>query len=141
MWLTAFRMRALLYVMDYSHDDGDSVWKALSHATRRRILDHLFTAPRTTGDLIAELDMDRHVVMAHLAVLREADLVLTQKQGRHRLNFLNAAPLEQIHQRWVSPASGPWAAALIAVRDRTEASTQRPPADDEPTTQDRKTHG
>ncbi len=107
--------------MDLLQND-DGVWRALSHPTRRQILDHLFAGSLTTGSLVTALGMDRHVVMAHLAVLREADLVLTQKQGRQRLNHLNSVPLEQIHQRWVSPASGPWAAALIAVRDRTEAA-------------------
>lgn len=71
---------------------------------------------------MALLDLDRHVVMAHLAVLREADLVLTHKQGRHRTNQLNAVPIQAIHHRWVTPASGPWASALIAVRDAVEAA-------------------
>lgn len=117
------------------------MWRALAHSTRRQILDLLFVAPRATGDLVLALDMGRHVVMAHLAVLRDADLVTTQKQGRHRLNFLNAVPLQQIHQRWVSPTSGPWAAALIAVRDETEASIHRGQTDDEPATQHRSSHG
>ncbi len=127
--------------MSSLHDESDEVWKALAHSTRRHILDRLFVAPCTTGDLVAALDMDRHVVMAHLAVLRQADLVLTEKKGRHRLNFLNAVPLQQIHHRWVSPTSGPWAAALIAVRDQTEASTPSDLAGDSPPTQNRKAHG
>lgn len=101
------------------------MWKALAHSTRRQILDLLFESPATTGDLVAALAMDRHVVMAHLTVLREADLVVTEKRGRQRMNFLNAAPIQQIHHRWISPASGPWAAALIAVRDEAEAAAPR----------------
>jgi hypothetical protein len=68
--------------------------------------------------------------------LREADLVLTEKHGRQRVNYLNAAPIAQIHHRWISPASGPWAAALIAVRDDAEASARQ---DD--FTKDRKRNG
>ncbi len=105
-----------------SRDRDEDVWKALAHSTRRRILDLLFDSPRTTSDLVAELALDRHVVMAHLAVLRDADLVLTEKRGRYRINSLNAVPIQRIHHRWVSPTSGPWAAALIAVRDEAEAS-------------------
>lgn len=127
--------------MESSRDDDDDVWRALAHSTRRQILDHLFVAPCTTGDLVTALAVDRHVVMAHLAVLREADLVLTHKQGRHRINSLNAVPLQQIHRRWVSPAAGPWAAALIAVRDQAEASTRHVLTEDEPTTENRTTHG
>lgn len=108
--------------MNESHDAEDAVWKALAHPTRRRILDVLVDSPRTTGEIVAVLDLDRHVVMAHLAVLREADLVLTHKQGRHRTNHLNAVPIQAIHHRWVTPSAGPWAAALIAVRDAAEAA-------------------
>ena len=112
------------------------MWKALAHSTRRQILDLLFESPATTGDLVTALALDRHVVMAHLTVLREADLVLTEKHGRQRVNHLNAVPLQQIHHRWISPTSGPWAAALIAVRDEAEASARQ---DDH--TEDRTRHG
>ncbi|MGB7981466.1 MAG: metalloregulator ArsR/SmtB family transcription factor [Candidatus Nanopelagicales bacterium] len=112
------------------------MWKALAHSTRRQILDQLFESPATTGALVTALGKDRHVVMAHLTVLREADLVLTEKHGRQRVNYLNAAPLQQIHHRWISPTSGPWAAAPIAVRDEAEASAQ---PDD--TSEDRKRSG
>lgn len=118
-------MYAIIHVMDSLRDEDDDLWKALAHATRRRILDLLVESPSTTGDLVTALGLDRHVVMAHLAVLREADLVLTQKRGRYRVNFLNPVPIQQIHQRWVSAVSGPWAAALIAVRDQAEGSAQR----------------
>jgi DNA-binding transcriptional ArsR family regulator len=139
--LTPVHMYAVLYVMVSPHNEDDRLWKALAHSTRRQILDELFATPRTTGDLVTALELDRHVVMAHLAVLREAELVLTEKRGRHRLNFLNAVPLQHIHQRWVSPASGPWAAAVIAVRDRTEATTGHRLTGDQPAPTRRKTHG
>lgn len=102
----------------------DLFWKALAHSTRRQILDLLFLAPRSTGELVSALEQDRHVVMAHLAVLRAGELVLSQKQGRVRMNYLNAVPIQALTQRWISPVSGPWASALIAVRDRAEQGTQ-----------------
>lgn len=102
------------------------MWRALAHSTRRRILDVLFDAPMSTGELVTALTMDRHVVMAHLAVLREATLVTTEKRGRVRVNHLNAVPIQEIHQRWITPTSGPWAAALIAVRDDAERAAADP---------------
>ena len=114
----------ILYVMNSTHDHDDLVWKALAHATRRRILDVLFESPSSTGEVVAALAMDRHVVMAHLAVLREADLVTTEKRGRVRINHLNVVPIQQIHHRWTTPTSAPWAAALIAVRDEMEAASK-----------------
>ncbi len=120
--------------------DDDAVWKALAHSTRRSILDALFTGPRRTGELVTELGLDRHVVMAHLEVLRSAGLVTSQKQGRVRINSLNPVPIQEIHQRWVSPTSGPWAAALIAVRDASEAAA-RPGTQDDPILDDWKISG
>jgi DNA-binding transcriptional ArsR family regulator len=77
--------------------------------------------------------MDRHVVMAHLSVLRDANLVTTQKRGRLRINHLNVVPIQQIHHRWITPTSGPWAAALIAVRDEIESTPHRSTSADDST--------
>lgn len=110
--------------------DDDRVWKALAHPTRRRILDVLVEAPRSTGEIVTELEQERHVVMAHLEVLRSASLVISEKRGRVRMNYLNAVPIQEINHRWVSPASGPWAAALIAVRDRSEGADRSPSVTD-----------
>ncbi|MHB1164759.1 MAG: ArsR/SmtB family transcription factor [Candidatus Nanopelagicales bacterium] len=112
--------------MTSSPDGEDAVWRALAHATRRQVLDLLVESPRTTGQVVAALGLDRHVVMAHLAVLRDAGLVLGERRGRVRMNFLNAVPIQEIHHRWVTPASGPWASALIAVRDGAEAQRDGP---------------
>lgn len=111
--------------MNFIHETaGDAaVWRALAHPTRRRILDALFEKPRTTGGIVEALGLERHAVMAHLAVLREADLVLTESVGRLRINRLNVVPIQQIHSRWVDPVEAPWAAALIAVRDQVESSS------------------
>ena len=68
--------------------------------------------------------------MAHLEVLRSASLVIGEKRGRVRINYLNAVPIQEINNRWVSPASGPWASALIAVRDRAEGANGQPAVTD-----------
>ncbi len=81
----------------------DGVWKALADSSRRDILDQLKANPRTTGDLCnAFPTRDRCTVMKHLEVLVAAGLVVAEKRGRNRLNFLNAAPLHEIVERWVS---------------------------------------
>jgi DNA-binding transcriptional ArsR family regulator len=119
--------------MNSLQEREDRVWKALAHATRRQILDVLFEAPSTTGEVVDALALDRHVVMAHLAVLRDADLVSTEKLGRVRINYLNPVPIQGIHHRWITSTSGPWAAALIAVRDEAErASAQGIPQEETP---------
>lgn len=82
--------------------DDDQVWRALAHPLRRALLDVLRDGQRTTGELVTALGQDRHVVMQHLNVLREADLVIVRAHGRRRINRLNPVPIQRISQRWVS---------------------------------------
>ncbi|HWE31170.1 MAG TPA: helix-turn-helix domain-containing protein, partial [Polyangia bacterium] len=65
------------------------MWKALADATRRRLLDRLHAATgQTLGDLCAHLTMTRQAVSKHLALLEEADLVVTVWRGREKLHYL-----------------------------------------------------
>jgi len=66
------------------------------------------------------LGLGRHVVVQHLAVLRESGLVLVEKRGRQRLNHLNAVPIQRIHERWVSQYAQPWIAALVGLDPRVD---------------------
>ena len=45
--------------------------------------------------------MTRFGVMKHLKVLEEAGLVITRRDGREKLHFLNAVPIRLIHDRWI----------------------------------------
>ncbi len=47
--------------------------------------------------------------MRHLGVLREADLVVVERQGLSRVNHLNPVPVQRIHRRWVAEFEQPWA--------------------------------
>ncbi|MGO4441520.1 ArsR/SmtB family transcription factor [Rhizobium sp. RAF56] len=85
-------------------DENDLIFKALSHRSRRKILDLLRSEPRTTGRLCELLpEFDRCTVMQHLNVLEEAGLVVGEKRGRERWNHLDALPIHAIHQRWIGP--------------------------------------
>jgi DNA-binding transcriptional ArsR family regulator len=106
--------------MNLLHDPDDHVWRALSNVARRAILDVLREGPRTTGELVAVLGLDRHVLMQHLAVLRGAELVHVEARGRQRINHLNPVPIQRIHQRWVSRYEENWLAALIGLKNTVE---------------------
>jgi DNA-binding transcriptional ArsR family regulator len=81
----------------------EAVWKALADGTRRHLLDLLKGEPRTTGALCDACPaLDRCTVMKHLDVLVAAGLVVSQKQGRNRVNHINPAPLHSIVERWVT---------------------------------------
>jgi DNA-binding transcriptional ArsR family regulator len=107
--------------MSVLHDPDDHVWRALANQARRAMLDVLREGPRTTGELTTALGLDRHVVMQHLSVLRDAELVHTEARGRLRINHLNPIPIQRIHQRWVSRYEQNWLAALIALKDTLES--------------------
>jgi uncharacterized protein YndB with AHSA1/START domain/DNA-binding transcriptional ArsR family regulator len=104
----------------------DEVFKALADPTRRSLLDELF---RQDGQTLSALEerfpMTRFGVMKHLRQLEEAGLVVTSRRGREKLHFLNAVPIQLIHDRWVSKYAEPWAAALSDLKSRLESPMEK----------------
>lgn len=81
----------------------DEVFKALADPSRRALLDSLNARNgQTLRELCAGLEMARQSVSKHLAVLEEAGLVTTVRQGREKLHYLNAAPVHEIAHRWIN---------------------------------------
>lgn len=104
--------------------DLDPIWKALSDATRREILDYLRDGPRTTTKVVEQFPhLSRFAVMKHLEVLREVSLVRTRREGRRCHNSLNAAPIRRIAERWISRYESFWANSLLRVKESTEVAT------------------
>jgi DNA-binding transcriptional ArsR family regulator len=98
------------------------VWKALSDPTRREILDLLRERPRATGELADCFpSISRFAVMTHLRILEAAELVVTRKEGKRLWNHLNAVPLRQAYERYVSRFDERSAAGLIALKKAVEA--------------------
>lgn len=82
--------------------DEDGIFKALGDSSRRFLLDLLFQKDgQTLGELEGCLAMSRFGVMKHLKVLENAGLVVTRRQGREKLHYLNAVPIRLIHDRWI----------------------------------------
>lgn len=103
-------------------EPDDLVFKALAGGDRRRILDLLRDAPKTTGDICGQLDwLDRCTVMQHLRVLEDAGLVISKKKGRCRWNYLDISPIQRIHERWISDYTRPAARILSRIRADLEA--------------------
>ncbi len=102
-------------------DELDPVWKALSDSTRREILDLLRDGPRTTTEVVERFPhLTRFGVMKHMEVLRQAGLINTREDGRRRIHTLNAVPIRQIYERWVSGFQGFWASGLLDLKRRLE---------------------
>jgi DNA-binding transcriptional ArsR family regulator len=72
-----------------------SVFRALSDPTRRRVLEILRKGPRTAGELAAEFDVSKPTMSAHFAVLREAGLVASEKNGKSVVYHLEMSVLEE----------------------------------------------
>src|SRR5215475_1880085 len=101
--------------------DDDRVFKALADSTRRHLLDRLFERDgRTLTELESELQMTRFGVMKHLRVLETAGLVVSRRQGREKLHYLNRVPIRLIHDRWIDKYTEPRAAALAELKHELE---------------------
>jgi DNA-binding transcriptional ArsR family regulator len=70
------------------------VFKALSDPTRRHILELLRTGPLSAGELAAHFDVSKPTMSAHFAVLREAGLIASEKQGKSVVYELQLSVLE-----------------------------------------------
>jgi DNA-binding transcriptional ArsR family regulator len=99
----------------------DTVFKALADPTRRAILDRLFDENgQTLGKLCERLDMTRQAVSKHLAVLEEAELVVTSWQGREKHHYLNPVPIQEIYERWIHKYERTQLDALSQLKQKLE---------------------
>lgn len=83
----------------------DAIFKALNDPFRRLILDAL---RQKDGQTLSELEqlnpeLSRFGVMKHLRVLEDAHLITTRRAGRFKHHHLNAAPLQEVIDRWIEP--------------------------------------
>jgi len=65
------------------------VFKALSDGTRQEILRLLESHQRTVGEIVGNFKLSQPTISRHLSVLKEADLVLDQRQGQNVIYSLN----------------------------------------------------
>lgn len=70
------------------------VFKALSDSTRRRVLQLLRERPLTAGELADHFPVSKPTMSAHFALLKQADLVDTEKSGTTITYRLKVSVLE-----------------------------------------------
>lgn len=80
-------------------------FKALSDASRREILRILRDGPMTAGEIGEHFQLSGATVSHHLAILREADLVLDDRQGKYIYYELNMSVVDELLE-WVSGLKG-----------------------------------
>ncbi|HEY1415534.1 MAG TPA: metalloregulator ArsR/SmtB family transcription factor [Caulobacteraceae bacterium] len=82
--------------------DADPVFKALADPVRRSLLDSLRECGgQTLSELCLGHAMSRQAVTKHLNILEAANLVVSERRGRERLNHLNPVPIQEIADRWI----------------------------------------
>ena len=71
------------------------VYRALADPTRRRILALLRERPMTAGELAGQLELSWPTISGHFAVLREANLVQSDRTGSTVTYRLNQTVLQE----------------------------------------------
>ena len=70
--------------------------RALSDPTRREILDMLKGGRMSAGDIVARFEVTGASISRHLSVLKDADLIRDQREGKFIFYEINTSVLEDI---------------------------------------------
>ena len=73
----------------------NSVFDALSHPVRRKILALLRGGPLSAGELAAHFDISKPTLSVHFAKLKDAELVTVERRGTSLIYHLNMSILEE----------------------------------------------
>ena len=92
---------------------GD-VWKALADPTRRKILKLLKKDSLNAGEIAAEFNMTKPSISNHLSILKQADLVDSEKIGQ---NVKRIRTSKNISQLALSLAIGHKAVGTISMAE------------------------
>jgi DNA-binding transcriptional ArsR family regulator/uncharacterized protein YndB with AHSA1/START domain len=112
----------MTYEADHAMHETDAVFRALSDPARRRLLDRLNEHNGLSlRALCVDMGMTRQSVSKHLDVLAEAGLVAALRQGREKLHYLDAAPINDIADRWIHHYDRARAEALSDLKTALEA--------------------
>ena len=71
------------------------VFKAISDPTRREILKLLNDKDLSAGEIAKHFDISKPALTKHLNILREAELVSSEKQGNFVIYSINVTVLQQ----------------------------------------------
>jgi DNA-binding transcriptional ArsR family regulator len=75
---------------------GNQAFRALSDPTRREILDLLRHGEMTAGALAEKFDMTKPSMSHHFAVLKEADLITSRRDGQQIWYALNTTVVQDV---------------------------------------------
>lgn len=79
--------------------------KALSDPTRREILNMLKKGMLSAGEIVEKFPISGAAISRHLSVLKEADLIRDEREGKFIYYELNTSVLEEI-MLWITDLKG-----------------------------------
>jgi ArsR family transcriptional regulator, arsenate/arsenite/antimonite-responsive transcriptional repressor len=82
-------------------------FRALADPTRREILRLLRDGPKTSGEIAEQFSSSWPTVSRHLAVLRDAGLILSERSGQQIVYELNTTVFQDLVDHlleWTRPA-------------------------------------
>ncbi|MCK2006165.1 metalloregulator ArsR/SmtB family transcription factor [[Brevibacterium] frigoritolerans] len=96
------------------------IYVAIADPTRRKLLRLLADVEELPlNELTVHFEMGRTAVSKHLAILKEAGLVISRKVGRETRYRLNAGPLREIED-WVSFYRKFWSERILLLNQILE---------------------
>jgi ArsR family transcriptional regulator len=97
---------------------NNQVFKSLADPTRREILRLLAKGEMNAGELADKFDMTKPTVSHHFAVLKEADLITSRRDGQQIIYSLNTTVAQDVLT---------WLWDLMGTPSATDASTPEAP--------------
>jgi ArsR family transcriptional regulator, repressor of sdpIR and other operons len=94
---------------------SNRAFKALADPTRRKILALLRYGEMTAGDLAERFDMAKPSMSHHFAVLKEADLITSRREGQQIWYGLNTTVVQDVMA---------WAMDLIGQKKRKAGNSR-----------------
>ena len=86
----------------------NAVFRALADPTRREILRLLRDGPRTSGDIAERFPSSWATISRHLGILRDAQLILAERDGQHVRYELNTTVVQDMIEHamsWLQPGA------------------------------------
>lgn len=74
----------------------DNIFKALNDGTRREILNLLKKKDMTAGEIADAFSISKPSISHHLDILRNADLVTSEKKGQFVVYSINTTMLDDL---------------------------------------------
>lgn len=97
---------------------------ALADPSRRAVLDLLRQGSLPAGKIAQTFPISRPAISRHLRLLRRAQLVREQREGRHRFYRLNPGPLKMVDS-WLEQYRSFWETNLTGLKTYVETADAR----------------